>query len=186
MKWHTELLLLLLLTGCQDMYEQPKRDPLMPSAFFDDGQSARLPVPGTVARGQLRTNEAFFTGRVGTNFVTTLPIQLSQSVLERGRERFDIHCATCHGRLGDGVSIVVQRGLQQPPSLHILRLRDQPVGYFYDVITRGFGRMPDYAASIEPADRWAIAAYVRVLQYSQHAPLTDVPAAERTRLEVLP
>ena len=168
--------LALFLTACdmQDMYQQPKYEPL---------QAARSLEPDTVARGQLRTNAMFFTGKSGTNLVNATPLPVTKDLLKRGRERYDIFCSTCHDRVGNGNGMIVQRGFRQPQSLHIARLRDAPVGYFYDVMTTGFGAMSDMAAQITPEDRWAIVAYIRALQLSQHATVANVPAEERRRLE---
>jgi mono/diheme cytochrome c family protein len=192
MKWTTETLRvacvalgLALFTACDmhDMYEQPKDEPLQPSPFFNDERSARPSVPDTVARGELRTNEVFFTGKSGTNFVTELPLPVTKELLSRGQERYNIFCAPCHDQTGRGNGMIVQRGFRQPVSFHIPRLREAPVGYFYDVMSRGFGTMSDYAAQISPEDRWAIAAYLRALQFSQHASLADVPPEQRQKLE---
>jgi len=170
-------------TACRrDMQDQPKYIPLRPSDFFADGRSAR-PIPeGTVARGQLRADKVFYTGKVGDQFVDHLPFPVTRAVLERGQERFNIYCTPCHGRLGNGLGMIVRRGLKRPPSYHIDRLRQIPVGYFYDIITNGFGAMQDYSAQVEPRDRWAIAAYIRVLQYSQQASINDVPPEYRQEL----
>jgi mono/diheme cytochrome c family protein len=165
------------------MYDQPRYEPLEASTFFADGMASRQPVEGTVARGQLRDDEALSTGREGEQLVSRVPIDVDLAVLRRGRERFDIYCSRCHGLLGDGEGIVVDRGLRHPPSLHIERLRNAPAGHFFDVITHGFGAMPRYAVQIEPRDRWAIVAYVRALQLSQHAALEDVPPEERRQLQ---
>jgi mono/diheme cytochrome c family protein len=174
----------VLLPGCrQDMQDQPKYKDLRGSAFFADGRSARPLVEDTVARGFLYADQKFATGRSGNEFVKELPVPLTKQLLERGRERFNIYCTPCHGMTGDGLGMVVQRGYRQPPSFHIDRLREAPVGYFFDVMTRGFGAMPDYAAQITPADRWAIAAYERALQLSQRATIQDVPAADRPALD---
>ena len=153
-----------------------------PSDFFADGRSARPLPEGTVARGQLRADKVFFTGKSGDVYVDRLPFPVTRQVLERGRERFNIYCTPCHGRLGNGLGMIVQRGLKRPPSYHIDRLRQVPIGYFYDVISNGFGAMADYAAQVAPRDRWAIAAYIRVLQFSQQASLQDVPPEHRQEL----
>jgi len=179
-------LALLVATGAacrQDMHDQPKMKPLRPSVMFPDGRSARPFVVGTVARGTLREDQAYFAGRAGSGFVTELPVKVTPELLQRGEERFGIFCAPCHGRTGGGDGMVVQRGFKAPPSYHTDRLRAMPVGYLFDVATNGFGAMPAYADQVPPADRWAIVAYVRVLQYSQYAPLADLPAAGRTGLE---
>jgi cbb3-type cytochrome c oxidase subunit III len=173
-----------LIASCrQDMQNQPKYKDLRGSAFFADGRSARPLVEDTVARGFLYADQKFATGKSGNEFVAELPVPLTRPLLERGRERFNIYCSPCHGATGDGLGVVVQRGYRQPPSLHIDRLRAVPVGYLFDVMTHGFGAMPDYAAQIPPADRWAIAAYERALQLSQRATIQDVPAAERPQLD---
>jgi len=170
-------------TACrQDMHDQPKYVPLRPSTFFDDGRSARPLVEGTVARGHLDEDTAYYSGKVNGKPVDTFPMPVTRPVLERGQQRFNIYCAPCHDRTGSGLGMVVRRGYRRPPSYHIDRLRQVPPGYIYDVITNGFGAMPDYAAQIPPADRWAIVAYVRALQLSQHASINDVPPEERARL----
>ena len=166
----------------RDMQDQPKYIPLRPSDFFADGRSARPLPEGTVARGQLRADKVFFTGKMGDQFVDRIPFPVTRAVLERGQERFNIYCTPCHGRLGNGLGMIVRRGLKRPPSYHIDRLRQIPVGYFYDVISNGFGAMQDYAAQVAPRDRWAIAAYIRVLQYSQQASINDVPPEHRQDL----
>jgi mono/diheme cytochrome c family protein len=175
--------LAVMTVGCrQDMQDQPKYIPLRPSSFFTDGRSAR-PIPeGTVARGLLRADKVFFTGKNGEQFVDRIPLAVTRQLIERGQERFNIFCSPCHGRLGNGLGMIVRRGLKRPPSYHIDRLRQVPVGYLYDVITNGFGAMQDYSAQIAPRDRWAIAAYIRVLQYSQQASVNDVPAEQRQQL----
>ena len=184
-RWLYAALLLLAapLAGCrQDMQDQPKYIPLRPSSFFDDGRSARPLVEGTVARGHLDADTAFYTGKVDNKAIDKFPLPVTRALLERGQQRFNIYCSPCHDRLGTGNGMIVRRGYRQPTSYHIDRLRGVPVGYLYDVITNGIGPMPDYAAQIQPRDRWAIVAYVRVLQLSQDAPLTDVPQEERDKL----
>jgi len=177
--------LLLLLTGCRlDMHLQPKYLPYQATSFFPDGRSERQPVPGTVARGQLRTDELFYTGRQNGVAVDKFPFPITRADLERGRERFNVYCTPCHDYTGSGRGMIVQRGFPQPPSYHIQRLRDAPVGHFYEVVTNGFGAMYSYAARIEPADRWRIAAYIRVLQLSRNAKMDDVPESERGNLNV--
>jgi hypothetical protein len=170
--------------GCHtDMRDQPRYEALEASKFFADGQSARPAVPGAVARGQLNEDEAFFTGRADGRLIAELPLELNRELLERGRERFNIYCSPCHGATGAGDGMIVQRGFRRPPSYHQDRLRNAPAGHFFDVMTYGFGAMPRYAVQIEPRDRWAIVAYIRVLQLSQNATLDDVPADQRMRLE---
>jgi hypothetical protein len=165
------------------MHDQPRFEPLEPSDFFEDNRSARPYVRGTVARGGLRQDEHLYRGRVGGELADTIPFSVTRQTLERGRERFDIFCAPCHGRLGTGQGVIVQRGFRPPPSFHEDRLREMPVGHFFDVITNGFGTMKDYASRVPVEDRWAISAYIRALQFSQNANLDDVPSAERQRLE---
>lgn len=173
----------MVLAGCRlDMHIQPKYLPYDPTNFFGDGRSERPPVPGTVARGQLRLDELFYTGKVNGMVVTEFPFLITRADLERGRERFNIYCTPCHDYTGSGNGMIVQRGFPHPPSYHIDRLRNAPVGHFYDVITNGFGSMYSYAARVEPTDRWRIAAYIRALQLSQHGTLQDVPEAERQKL----
>jgi hypothetical protein len=174
--------------GCRrDMFHQPSSKPLETSRFFQDNHMASRPLlQHTVARGHLNSDEAFYTGRLGTNLVETLPISLNRQILERGRERYDIYCSPCHGRTGDGNGMIVQRGFPPPPSYHSERLRNVPVGHFYDVITRGYGVMYSYAARVDPADRWAIAAYIRVLQQSQNTALSQVNAQARAQLQAQP
>jgi len=170
--------------GCrQDMHDQPRYKPLASSSFFGDHRSARPLVEGTVARGQLRDDAHLYEGKIDGQLADSFPFPVTAEVLARGRERFDIYCAPCHSRIGDGNGMVVQRGYRQAQSLHIERLRNERVGYFFDVITRGFGAMPDYASQIPVRDRWAIVAYVRALQLSQSATLAEVPAARRAELE---
>jgi len=174
----------LFFAGCrQDMYNQPRTKPYAPSPFFDDGRSARPPVPGTIARGQLNDDPHLYTGRVNGQLVTTFPFPVDRAVLERGRNRYNIYCAPCHDRVGNGNGLVVLRGYRQPPSMHIDRLRQAPVGHFFDVMTNGLGAMPDYAAQIEAHDRWAVVAYIRALQLSQRATTAEVPPEVMRKLE---
>ncbi|HVS01189.1 MAG TPA: cytochrome c [Thermoanaerobaculia bacterium] len=179
------LALLAPLAACrQDMHDQPRYEPLEASAFFADGMASRQPVAGTVPRGFLREDVRLTTGRdEAGDFVATLPMPLSRPLLERGRERYDVFCSPCHGRLGDGQGMVTRRGFKQPPSLHQERLRQQPAGYFVDVMAVGFGVMPSYASQISPEDRWAIAAYVQVLQLSQNTAAGELSEVDREALE---
>ena len=181
------LVFCLLLAACrQDMHDQPKYIPLRESAYFSDGSSARPIVADTVARGTLQDDEAFYTGKRGDQELDTLPFPLTKEVLDRGQERFNVFCSPCHDRSGNGLGMIVQRGYRQPPSYHIDRLRQAPIGHFFDVMTNGFGAMPDYRAQVPPRDRWAIAAYIRALQLSQHASPADLPADERQKLSQPP
>jgi len=166
------------------MHDQPKYQPLERSTFFLDQQASRSPVAGTVPRGQLRDDALLYTGKVDGQDALLFPFRIDETVMARGQERFNIYCSPCHGRTGLGDGMVVRRGYRRPPSFAEERLRQAAIGHFFDVMTNGFGAMPDYAAQIKPADRWAIAAYVRALQLSAHATLTDVPPAERERLDV--
>jgi mono/diheme cytochrome c family protein len=176
---------LLALTACrQDMHDQPKYIPLRPSDFFADGRSSRPLIEGTVARGHLNDDAPFYTGKGPDGKpLDTFPFPITKEVIERGQERYNVYCSPCHDRLGNGDGMIVQRGFRKPPSYHIDRLRQVPHGYMYDVITNGFGAMPDYAAQIPPRDRWAIVAYVRALQWSQNAKLDDVPPEARAQLQ---
>ena len=172
-----------LAGGCrQDMHDQPKYKPFRRSDFFGDERSARPLVEDTVARGQLRADATYYTGKQGTMPVDVLPVAVTPALLRRGQQRYGIYCTPCHGATGRGDGMVVQRGYRRPPSFHIDRLRNEKTGYFFDVITSGFGAMPDYAAQVPVADRWAIVAYLRALQLSENARLEDVPADRRAEL----
>ena len=172
------------LAACrQDMHDAPRYKPLRASDFFADGRSARNLPAGTVARGWLREDDALYTGKVNSQLVDQFPFPIGRADIERGQNRFNIYCTPCHGRLGDGNGMVVQRGLRQAASYHNDRLRAEKVGYFYDVVTNGFGAMQGYAEQIGVRDRWLIVAYVRALQLSQHASLDDVPADKRAGLD---
>jgi len=174
------LITAFLLCGCrQDMHDQPRFKPLAQSDFYADLRSARTPVEGTVARGQLHEDAYFYTGKVGNNPGDYMPFPVTEEALSRGRERFNIYCAPCHSRVGDGNGMIVQRGFKAPPSYHIERLRKAPLGYFFDVMTNGFGAMPDYASQIPARDRWCITAYIKALQLSQNATAADIPAGQR-------
>ena len=167
----------------QDMHNQPKYRGLRASTFFADGSSARPLVEGTVARGTLQDDEAFFTGKIDKVAVMEFPFAVDEALLNRGQERYNIYCSPCHDKAGTGNGMVVQRGFKrQPPSYHIDRLRQADVGYFFDVITNGFGAMPDYKAQIAPRDRWAIVAYIRALQLSQRAAASDVPGGDPSKV----
>jgi hypothetical protein len=177
------LAVLISTSACRrDMQDQPKYIPLRPTSFFDDRRSARPLPEHTVARGHLDSDTEFYTGKTGDQFVDRFPFPITRDVLGRGRERYNIYCAPCHDRLGNGDGMIVRRGFRKPPSYHIERLQKVPHGYIYDVIANGFGAMPDYAAQILPRDRWAIVAYVRALQLSDQATLAYVPADKRGEL----
>ncbi len=187
--WGRALLagLCLLAAGCrQQMDRQPYQRPLTASDVFPDGASAR-PLPAdTVARGQRQDDPALSTGKVGGADVADVPVAVTREVLAWGQSRFTIFCSACHGSAGYGDGLVVQRGFTPPPSFHTEALRQAPVGHYFDVITSGFGAMPSYAAQVDVPDRWAIVAYIRALQRSQHASLEDVPADQRAALEQEP
>ncbi|HZQ20951.1 MAG TPA: cytochrome c [Terriglobales bacterium] len=169
------VIVLLILAGCRnDMHDQPRFKPLAESDFYPDLRSERQPVEGTVARGQLHEDTYFYTGMVGDKPGDYMPFPVTQEVLDRGRQRFDIFCAPCHSRLGDGNGMIPSRGFQHPPTYHSDRLRKAPLGYFFYVMTTGFGAMPDYAEQVPPSDRWCIVAYIRALQLSQNATQADV------------
>ena len=170
--------------GCrQDMHDQPKYIPMRESTFFGDARSARPAVPGTVARGQLRDDAVLYTGKRNGADTDVFPFPITDRVMKRGQERFNVFCSPCHGRTGAGDGMVVQRGYRRPPTYHQDRLREAPVGHFFDVMTNGFGAMPDHAVQIKAEDRWAIAAYIRALQLSANAKVDDVAAADRGKLD---
>ncbi|MEW6755187.1 MAG: cytochrome c [Candidatus Latescibacterota bacterium] len=178
-------LALLAPAGCElrrAMYDQEKYEPLEASTFFADSLSARAPVPGTVARGQVNLDGHLYDGLVGGQPATDLPFPLTRPVLERGRQRYDIYCSPCHGRTGEGNGVIVQRGLRPPPTIHSQRLREAPVSHFYSVITKGFGLMYSYASRVPVTDRWAVAAYIRALQLSRELPYDQLSAEDQGRL----
>lgn len=166
----------------QMMGDQPRYDPYEPSNFFPDGMSARPVISDTVTFMQPMTNTLLHNGTVNGELATTFPFAITNAVMQRGRERYNIYCSPCHGIVGNGQGLVAQRGFCCPSSFHTEQLRDAPVGHFFDVITIGFGRMPSYGQDIPARDRWAIIAYVRALQLSQHATLDDVPPDQRNHL----
>jgi mono/diheme cytochrome c family protein len=174
----------LMAAGCrQDMHDQPKYTPYAKSDFFADGRASRPLVAGTIARGHLRADTLLYEGKVAGQLAEVFPFEITPAVMARGQERFNIFCSACHGLTGQGDGMIVRRGYRRPTSFHDERLRQVPPGYVYDVITHGFGAMPDYATQIPVEDRWAIVAYLKALQRSQRATMTDVPAAERAGLE---
>jgi hypothetical protein len=171
----------------QDMHDQPKLEPLEASTFFADGRASRAPVAGTVARGQLREDPLRYRGLdPDGSFARTIPIPVDAALLRRGRERFDIFCSPCHDRAGSGRGMIVRRGFKQPSSFHVERLRAERPGYFFDVITNGFGQMSSYAGQVPVDDRWAIAAYIRALQLSQYAPPELLADLDRAALVSAP
>ncbi len=169
------------LAGCgslrQDMANQPRQNPLSPSNFFPDGRSERALLENTVARGEI-ANDDLFVPKDSNAF----PLRLAPDLLQRGQQRFEIFCSPCHGLQGDGQGMIAMRGMKHPPSFHQERLRQEPNGYIYDVVTNGFGAMYGYSAQIPPHDRWAIIAYLRALQLSRNAHLADLPPDLRERL----
>ena len=172
--------------GCrQDMHVQPRYNPYDAADFFEDGQSARLPVEGTVPRGELKhgPNELLYTGKVDGQPSEAFPFPVTREILERGRERFNIFCSPCHGLSGDGDGMIVQRGFRRPPSLHEDRMRAAPAGHFFDVITNGQGSMYPYGYRVPPRDRWAIVFYIRALQLSRQASIDDLPERDRKKMQ---
>jgi mono/diheme cytochrome c family protein len=187
------------------MHDQPKYKPLGETRFFPDGRESRPNVANTVARGDLRDGDSeFYTGKLPAppkpavatvatapvqNYkddVDVFPITVDKDLIERGHQRFDVFCSPCHGRLGNGLGMIVRRGFKQPPSYHIDRLRNAPVGHFFDVITNGYGAMYNYAAQITPRDRWAIISYIRVLQYSESQKVDQLTAEAKAKLPAKP
>jgi mono/diheme cytochrome c family protein len=175
----------LSLAGCSrlDMQDQPKYKPQRGSDFFADARSGRPEVDGTVARGSLEEDTAYYEGKdANGDDVDTFPIAVDRAFIERGQSRYNAYCSPCHGAIGNGLGMIVRRGFKQPPSYHIDRLRNAPVGHFYDVITNGYGAMLNYAQQIQVRDRWAIVAYIRALQYSQNANVNDLSAEARAKV----
>lgn len=176
---------LMLVAACQPaMTNQPRYKPLAASSFFDNGMGSRPLVPDTVSRENYSEDAAYSTGKNpdGT-LVDQVPIEVNAQVLARGQQRFDIYCSPCHGLVGDGNGVVVQRGFPQPPTYHSDRLRNAPAGHFFDVITNGFGRMYSYGDRVSVPDRWAIVAYIRALQFSQHADVNSLSSDLQQKVE---
>jgi hypothetical protein len=172
----------IVLAGCgyslrQDMANQPRQNPLSPSSFFPDGRSERPLAENAVARGEL-ANDALLVPKDSNAF----PLPLTKELLQRGQERYGIFCRPCHGIQGDGMGMVAARGMKHPPSFHQERLRAESHGYIYDVVTNGFGAMYGYSSQIPPRDRWAIIAYLRALQLSRNAPVSELPIGLREKL----
>ena len=168
------------------MHDSPSYDPLQESTFFADGQASRRLVANTVPRGFLREDEHLFTGKINGELSVDFPMAITSEVMARGQERYNVFCSPCHGRTGEGNGMIVQRGFRQPPSYHEERLVNAPAGYFFDVMTNGFGAMQDYSAQVPVPDRWAIAAYIRALQLSRRATMEDVPQDRRGELDSAP
>ena len=178
------ILCVVILSNCsQQMASQPAHKPFEKSDFFADGQLAQKPVEGTIPSGWTRTNQRTYLSEDFDKNSNELPIPLTEEVLRRGKDRFEITCAVCHGATGDGGGMIARRGFSKPPTYHSERLRNAPLGHFYDVITNGYGGMGSYAAQVEPPDRWAIAAYIRALQVSQNANVSDVPPEKMSEFE---
>jgi len=181
------VLLALGAAACrQDMHDAPRYEAYEASPFFSDGRSSRNLPTGTVARGWLREDEALYTGRLDGELVGEFPFPIGREEMERGRDRYGIYCTPCHGILGDGQGMVVQRGLRRAASYHQDRLREEKVGYFFDVITNGFGAMQGYAEQIPVRDRWLIVSYIRALQLSQAATMAEVPPDRQAALNSQP
>ena len=174
--------LILLFAACDNMKHQPSLRPMEDTTQFPNGSSAQTPPPHTIARGTPPPRAVMTTGVTNGALTNDLPVPLTRDLLTRGRERFNAYCAPCHGEDGYGQGIVVRRGFPAPPSYHNDRLRSAPVGHVFDVITHGYGVMYSYADRVTVSDRWAIAAYIRALQRSQHATLADVPPERRDQL----
>jgi mono/diheme cytochrome c family protein len=173
--WWSVLCMMALLGGCRlDMHLQPRYNPEVPSELFKNGSSALEPVAGTVPADESPNNELLYTGRLNGTVADAFPFPITAQDLKRGQERFNIYCSPCHGYLGYGDGMIVQRGFLAPPSYHSDRLRQAPAGHFFEVITDGFGRMFSYKSRVRPDDRWRIVAYIRALQLSQHAPASEL------------
>lgn len=167
------------MVGCNDMYDGHKMKPLQESKYYADHLSARQIPEGTVARGYDRTDELLYTGRIDSVLADAFPFEITDDVMKTGQHQFSTFCTPCHGRLGDGNGMIVQRGFPRPNSYHADSIRSKPAGYYFDVITNGFGRMYSYAPSVPVRDRWAIVAYIRALQLSQRAPTEELSSADR-------
>jgi Cytochrome C oxidase, cbb3-type, subunit III len=174
------VLVVMAASACRlDMHVQPRYNPLAKSDFFADKRAARPLIEGTVARGDLRADTYFYTGKIGSNPGDFMPFPVTHEVLVRGRDQYNVFCAPCHSRVGDGNGFIPSRGFtRNPPSFHVERLEKAPIGHFFDVMSNGYGIMMDYSAQITPRDRWSIVAYIRALQLSQNAPRADVPAGQ--------
>jgi mono/diheme cytochrome c family protein len=178
------LVALLLVAGCRrQMVDQPKVEPLEASAFFPGNQSARPLTDNAVPRGGFVGDQVFYTGMEDGELTRTFPISLTRQLVERGREQYDIFCSPCHGLAGNGRGMIVERGFPSPPTFHSQRLREAPVGHYFDVISNGFGAMFEYRSRVPPQERWAIIAYIRALQLSQNAPIDSLSAEELQQLE---
>ena len=178
----TSLAGLLLLAGCrQDMHNQPKFYPQRGTTFFADGRSARPQVENTVARGQGDPASYFHTGMINGAEGNVMPFPVNMDVLARGQERYNVYCTPCHSRVGNGAGMIVQRGYAKAGNFHTARLEAAPLGHFFNVISNGYGAMPDYSSQITTEDRWAIVSYIKALQLSQNAQASDVAADQHVQ-----
>lgn len=178
------LLALIAMTGCADMKDQARHEPLERSEFFPDGRASRTLVAGTVPRGHLNEDDALYRGlNADGKFIARIPVRVDAAMLARGKNRYEIYCTPCHSNLGDGMGMVVQRGYKQAASYHSDRLRAIEDGYIFDVITNGFSQMQGYASQVRPRDRWAIVAYIRALQLSRMGDAADLDTEAREALE---
>ena len=188
-RWLAAGVILVAFSGCRDMYDQPRYEPFETSDFFADGSSSRPQVAGTVPRNDPRNlpdvqdRNLLLTGLKDGLPSRSAPFPVDRQVLDRGHQRYRIYCTPCHGELGDGKGVIVERGFTQPPSYHEERLKDAPLGHFFQVITDGHGAMYSFAARVAPQDRWAIAAYIRALQLSQNAKVSELPAEDQSQLQ---
>lgn len=179
--------LLVFCLGCrQDMQDQPKYKPLAVSAFFADGRASRPLPPDTIALNDTDQDPGYETGSANGQFLVSIPVKITDDLLNRGQDRFDIYCSPCHGRIGDGRGMIAQRGFKIPADLNGDRVRNAPPGYLYAVIADGYGAMPDYSDQLDTQDRWAVVAYIRALELSRSTALNDAPPEERSRLEAQP
>lgn len=184
LKWLAVCLTMLLLTSCgRNMAVQPKAQAFEASPYFSNGAVNQPLIENTVSRERGNIDPAFYTGQGPNGFLAEVPLPVTQELLERGQERYNIYCAPCHNFSGNGEGMIVQKGFPQPASFHEQRLRDQPVGYYFNAITNGFGRMYSYASRVPAEDRWAISAYIKALQLSQNASIDDIPEEQRSQLE---
>jgi hypothetical protein len=167
---------MLAMAGCRaDMQDQPRMFPQRGTDFFADGRSVRPQMANTVARGQMHEDSYFYTGMQDGKEGNALPFPVTMAVLERGQERYNVYCTPCHSRVGNGEGMIVQRGYRPAGNFHTDRLMNAPLGHFFNVMTNGYGAMPEYASQVAPADRWAIVAYIKALQLSQAARTSDAP-----------
>lgn len=177
---------ILLGSGCeirQRMWDQPKYEPLEKSTLFSDNRASRDLIDGTVSQGNLKLDSHLHEGRLNDAEATTFPFPITEEILERGHERYDIYCSVCHGKSGYANGMVVQRGYKKPPSFHEQRLREARPGYLYGVIKNGYGVMSDYSDQIKVEDRWAIVAYLQTLQYSQQVPESNLSQQAKDKLQ---